>query len=257
MKQPHKKRIQVAVSILSEATKKLDELDRSKLVDYLRRTYEKTGLSPIRGKALPPDIYDKELTTLYVIGKYGLGLLDDYPAMFSKIFYIEERLEEALNLLLQGKVDEARERIKSVSPSGVIDGNMIARLLRIPLTKLVLGFMSEDDFTRILHVVFKAFPEEEKTVRSYVRFFIGFKLAEAIYRGEIRSREYKEALKRALAIRVGFPKTTPGDDYVKAIAEAVFNIPEEELSKVLRIPAKQEGPGGVGEQEPGEDIAPD
>lgn len=240
MKQPHRRRIQVAVSILSEVAKKLDEFDRSRLVSYLRQAYERAKLSPIRGKSLPPDIYDKELATLYVIGKHGLGLFNDYPSMFAKIFYVEENLESAIDLILQNRIDEAREKIKSVSPSGVVDSNMIARLLRIPLTKLILGFISEEEFTRILHAVRQAFPEEEKTIRSYAKFFIGFKLAEAIYKGEIRSREYKEAYKRALAIRIGFPKTTPSDEYVKAIAEAVFDLSEEELSKVLKIEKKPE-----------------
>lgn len=243
MRQPHKKRIQVAVSILSEVAKRVNELDRGALVDYLRKTYEKTGLSPIRGKTLPPDIYDKELTTLYVIGKYGLGLAQDYPYMFSKIFYVEENLDMALDLILQGDIGGAREKIKSVSPTGVVDGNMIARLLRIPLTKFILGFISEDEFTRILHAVYNAFPEEEKTVKSYVKFFIGLKLAEAIYRGEIRSREYKEAFKRALAIRIGFPKTTPSDEYVKAVAEAVFNMSKKELSRVLRVEEEEKDTG--------------
>ncbi|MCY0868188.1 MAG: DUF2192 domain-containing protein [Desulfurococcus sp.] len=238
MRQPHKKRIQVAISILSEAVKKPGELNRSELVELLRRAYEKAGLNPIRGTALPPDIYDKELTTLYVISKYGLGVLNDYPSLSTKVFYIEETLEEALNLILQNRFDEAREKIKSISPSGVIDSNMIARLLRIPMTKLVLGFIGEDEFSRILHKALETFPEDEKTIRNYARFFVGFKVAEAIYKGEVKSREYKEALKRALALRIGFPKATPSDAYIKAIAEAVFNMREEELGKILKVTEK-------------------
>jgi hypothetical protein len=78
-KYPYKRRIQVAVSILSELSKKAGELTRPQVVEILRRTYEKQGLQPIRGKALPQDIYDKELATVYVVGKHGLNLHEEYP----------------------------------------------------------------------------------------------------------------------------------------------------------------------------------
>lgn len=240
MKTPHRNRIQVAVSLLGEFTKSVEEIDRVKAVEILKKTYQAKKIQPIRGKAEPPDLYDKELATLYVIGKYGLRLDHDYPELFEKVFYLESNLEEVIDKVLESRHQEAREKLKSISPSGVVNSNMIARLLRIPLTKLFLGFISEEDFKIILHRVLEAFPEEEKSVSNYARFFVALKLSEAIQKGEVKTREEKEALKKALAIRIGFPKSTPSDDYVRAVAKSVFNVNEKLLDKVLG-PRKNSG----------------
>ncbi|MEM1596117.1 MAG: DUF2192 domain-containing protein [Desulfurococcaceae archaeon] len=233
MKTPHRNRIQVAVSLLGEFTKFVEEIDRVKAVEILKKTYQEKKLQPIRGKAEPPDLYDKEMATLYVIGKYGLKLDHDYPELFEKVFYLESNLEEVVNKILESRYQEAREKLRNLSPSGVIDSNMIARLLRIPLTKLFLGFISEEDFKNILHKVQEAFPEEEKSVSNYARFFVALKLSEAIQKGEIKTREEKEALKKALAIRIGFPRSTPSDDYVRAVAKSVFNVSDKLLNRIL------------------------
>ncbi|MEM4005526.1 MAG: DUF2192 domain-containing protein, partial [Desulfurococcaceae archaeon] len=66
MKTPHRNRIQVAVSLLGEFTKFVEEIDRVKAVEILKKTYQEKKLQPIRGKAEPPDLYDKEMATLYV-----------------------------------------------------------------------------------------------------------------------------------------------------------------------------------------------
>lgn len=235
MKSPYRKRIQVAVRILSEFTKRLGELDRATAVEILRKTYTECRLQPIRGRNVPPDIYDKEMSVLYVVSKYGLRLDEEHPELHTKIFYIEETLESAINDIVSGNFSEAREKLRSISPTGVIDSNTVARLLRIPLTKSILGFTSEEEFRDILQGVLKAVPEEERTVVNYVKFYVSLKLAEAIYRGEVRSREVKEAYKKALAIRLGFPKATPSDSYVWEIARAVFNLSEKKLSGVLNV----------------------
>jgi hypothetical protein len=235
VKSPYRKRIQVAVKVLSELTKRLNEIDRPAAVEILRKIYTEHRLQPIRGKATPPDIFDKEMATLYVISKYGLKLNEEHPELHTKIFYLEEMLDSVINSILSGGIREAREKLKSLSPIGVIDSNTVARLLRIPLIKLILGFAEEKDFQDILHRVREAIPEEEKTVINYVKFYISLKIAEAIFRGEIKSREVKEAYKKAIAIRLGFPKATPSDSYVFEIARAVFNISEKKLTSILSL----------------------
>ncbi|MEM0249803.1 MAG: DUF2192 domain-containing protein [Desulfurococcaceae archaeon] len=225
--------MQVAVALLSELVKSFDNVDRSIAVEMLKKAYQAHKLQPIRGKAQPPDIYDKEMATLYIIGKYGLKLDQEYPELFEKVFYVEEALECTLNSVLEGKLKEAREKLKELSPSGTIDSNIIARLLRMPLTKLTLGFLSEEEFKNVLYKVLEAFPEEERTVMNYAKFFVGLKLAELIFKGEVRSREEKEALKKALAIRIGFSKSVPSDEYVKAIAKSVFSVSDKVLEKLL------------------------
>jgi len=232
---PYRKRIKVLVDILNNILNHREELTRQVVVDILRKTYERHKIKPLKGKANPPDLYDKELSSLYIVGKYGLGLHEDYPELFSKIFYIEEAFEKALEYILNGKYEEARDLLKTVSSANVIDSNTVARMLRIPFTKLLMGFLSEEEFSKILFKTIDAIPEEERTVKNYVRFYIAFKLAESIYRGEIRNREYKEAFKRALAIRLGFPHTMPNDEYIAIIAREVFKIPDKVLEKILSL----------------------
>ncbi|MGB9828014.1 MAG: DUF2192 domain-containing protein, partial [Thermosphaera sp.] len=112
---PYKRRIQVAVSILSELSKRTGELTRPYVVEFLRKTYERQGLQPIRGKALPQDIYDKEMATIYVVGKHGLNLHEEYPELFEKVFYLEESYEKAVENVLKGDFETARKILKEVS----------------------------------------------------------------------------------------------------------------------------------------------
>lgn len=247
MKSPHRKRIQVAISLLGDLVKRVDEIDRVKAIEILKETYESSRLEPIRGKSTPPDIYDKEIATLYIIGKYGLSLHKEHPELFEKIFYIEETLDSAIEDLLNDKPDVMREKLKKISPSGVVDGNTVARLLRLPLIRHILGFSDEDYFKNVIHKALKYLSEEEKTIRNYVKFFIGLKLAEAIYRGEVKSREEKEAYKKALAIRIGLSKLTPSDEYVEIIARNIFNVNTKILNKILK--ARSERSRGVGDTE--------
>lgn len=252
MKSPYKKRIQVAVRLLSEFIRRLEELNRSSAVEILKKIYSEQRLQPIRGKTTPPDLYDKEMATLYVVSKYGLRLNEEHPELHSKIFYIEEALESIVEDIVNDRVNEAREKLRALSPTGVIDSNIVARLLRIPLTKLILGFTREEDFKEILQRVIKAIPEEEKTVINYVKFYISLKLSEAIYRGEVKSREVKEAYKKALAIRLGFPKATPSDSYIWEVARAVFNISEKKIGDILTVEKSSKDTSEIRGKSPGE-----
>lgn len=240
MRSPHRKRIQVAVSLLGELVKAADRIKRGDAVEILKKAYQSEKIQPIRGKAVPEDIYDKEMATLYVVGKHGLKLDQEYPELFDNIFYIEGILERALHSILEDRFEVAREELAKMSPSGTIESNTVARLLRLPLTMLLLGFLSEEDFKNILHKILKVSPEEEKTVRNYAKFFIGLLLTEAIYRGEVRNRDEKEAFKKALAIRINFLKSTPSDEYVRAIAKSVYDLNDKVLEKILGNSSKHE-----------------
>ncbi|WP_440060302.1 DUF2192 domain-containing protein [Thermogladius sp. 4427co] len=239
-KSPHKERIKIAVYLLSKFIHNIENISRNDAVEMLRKEYERHGLKPIMGKSIPPDIFDKELATVYVIGKYGLSLDKDYPEVFKKLFYIEEALEEALSSFIAGEYEKGRQILKSVSPSNVVDSNTIARMLRIPLVKYVLGFAQEEEVARIFKTLYEALKDEEKTVRNYIRFFIALRIAEGIRRGEVRNKAFKEAFKRAMAIRLGFPKSTPSDKYIAIIAENVYGVPREKLAEILNLESGQE-----------------
>ena len=231
---PYRKRIQLAVDILGEVVGRND-IDRYKLIELMKYKYSKAKTQPIRGKAFPPDIYDKELATLYVIGRYGLGIDIDYPELFNKVFGKEILLDHALEAVLKGDYDKARQLLIEISPARVIDSNTLARMLRVGFTKTILGFTSENIFFELLHKCIEAFPEEQRTVQNFVRFYIAFKLAEEIYGGSVRDRITKEAYKQALAVKMGFPKIMPNDKYVYTIATEVFNVNKRVLEKILSL----------------------
>jgi len=241
---PYRRRIKILVEVLNTIIHE-EDLSRKEVADILRRAYEKHKIKPLKGKATPPDLYDKELSSLYVIGRYGLGLDDEYPDLFNKLFYLEEGFERVIELLKKDKYEEARELLKPLSSSGVVDSNTIARMLRVPFTKLLFGFTDEEEFATILHRVGRAFPEEERTVKNYVKFYIAFKIAEEISKGLIRSKGFKEAMKKALALRLGFPRVMPSDEYIALIAREVFGVPSSVLGKILSIETESTGKPGA------------
>ncbi|UXD21736.1 hypothetical protein IPA_07390 [Ignicoccus pacificus DSM 13166] len=222
----HRKRISVAVDLVGEALE--EEWDRERLKKELSKRYEAEGLSPLRGLALPLDILDKELSTLYVVSKYGLGLEEEVDHLFD----YEKRLEKAAELLLK-EGGKARNEVRELV--GIIDSNTLSRIFRVVFTAVVLGFRPEEDLIKLLHKALEAFPEEERTVKKYSRFYIAFRVAEAIAKGEVTSKLDKEALKQSLALRIGLPKILPDDEYIYTIAKEVFGVDEGLLRKILKV----------------------
>ncbi len=213
-------------------------VDREKAAKILEETYRKRAIQPIRGKAWPNDIWDKEMATLYVIGRYALMLNEENPSLFHKIFNYEETLEEAANAILDKKPEEARKMVLFLL-GGQIDDNTTARLLRVITTKVVTGFEDEDRLIKLLKTLPKVFPEQERTVRKYARFYIALRVAQSIAMREIRTRIAKEAFKQGLAARIGLPKIMPDDEYIAFIAMNVFEVPRKQLSRILGVREKE------------------
>ncbi|MEM3284890.1 MAG: DUF2192 domain-containing protein, partial [Fervidicoccaceae archaeon] len=95
-KKIYRKKISVAIDILSEISEKMIA-DRDKVIKLLKEKYEEYRISPFRGIAQPEDLYDKEMATLYVVGKYGMGLDEDYPEIFERVFEKEKKYEAFIN----------------------------------------------------------------------------------------------------------------------------------------------------------------
>ena len=222
----HRKRVEVVTDLIAEALE--EGWDRERLKKEMYKRYEEHGISPLRGIALPPDILDKELATVYVISKYGLGLDEELRDLLE----FERKLERAAEAILE-KGKDAREQV--TSELGPIDSNLLSRIFRVVFTSVVLGFKDEEELIRLLHRALETFPDMENTIRKYARFYVAFRVAEAIAKGEVRGRMEKEALKQSLALRVGLPKVIPDDNYIYKIAKEVFKIPEERLRKVLKV----------------------
>ena len=206
---------------------------REDIISILEKRYHMEGLSPIKGKATPPDIYEKELVALYVVGKYGMHLDEEFPEIFDDLFDFELKLDKALDYLLNKSPIEAREFIENSFEE--VSMNLLSKIFRVAVVKELFGMAEEEEVARAFKNSVKAFPELEPSIKKYLRFYIAIRVADAISKGEIRDRLTKEAYKQALAVRLGWDKTViPDDAYVGHIAKEVFNVPKKIISHILR-----------------------
>lgn len=234
-KSVYKKKISVSIDVLSEiADRGISE--RDEVIKILKEKYDEYRVSPFRGIAQPEDLFDKEMATLYVIGKYGMGINEDYPELFKKVFEREEKYEEFINEILSDKDDDAK-KAGALEKLGTeaLTSNDVARILRVVFTKLVFGFSSEDELVKIMAEMERLFPENAKDVKSFKKFYIGFRLAEMITTGEVRNRMEKEAMKQALVLKMGSGKIAPDDRYIAVIARRVFKVPKDKLERILSV----------------------
>uniref|UniRef100_A0A7J3ZJI7 DUF2192 domain-containing protein n=1 Tax=Fervidicoccus fontis TaxID=683846 RepID=A0A7J3ZJI7_9CREN len=233
-KSPYKEKVSIAVDIIAAIIEK-NLRERKKAIEILKSKYESARISPFRGVALPEDIYDKEMATLYVVGKYGMGIDQDYPGLFNSVFDKEQKYERAVATLLEDGLSSSEKREGVTQLLGEITGNELARMFRLVFTKIVLGFGEESELVKTLRKAREVFPEFEREIKNYAKFYIGFKLAERICTGEIRDRVEKEAEKQALNLSFGLGRTMPDDDYVYNIARNVFRVPKSLALRVLSI----------------------
>ncbi|MEB2836516.1 MAG: DUF2192 domain-containing protein [Desulfurococcales archaeon] len=218
-----------------------ESLSRETVVEMLRDTYGKYNIEPLRGASVPEDLYDKELSSLYVVGKYGMGLERQYPDLFDKIFVREIKYEEALNVLssdsreAEGSSSEKVEAILSAILGSITD-NDLARMLRLKLTQVYFGFAEERELLRLIRSVYENLPDRRRLAVKYARFFIAFKVASDIARGRIRNKIVKEITKQALALELSdIHGVLPDDSYIAAIAKGVFHVSDRILRSVLTL----------------------
>lgn len=234
------KDVQRRLSILMDLWNKIvDEwenggrLDRKKIMSLLKNAYSEEKLTPLRGASEPQDIYDKELASLYIVGKYGMGLEELYPSLFDKIFAKEIRYDKAINILLSENPETARDKILALM-GGRMDDNTAARIFRLKFTEIYFGFGDEDGLSQLLRAFVKAFPDKERIAVKYARFYIAFKVAAMIYRGEVRDRITKEAVKQATALSFSeLQGAIPDDSYIEKIASGVFGLRRGFLKNIL------------------------
>ncbi|MEM0340998.1 MAG: DUF2192 domain-containing protein [Acidilobaceae archaeon] len=232
-----KRRINILMEVWQKIIEMWEEsggaLTRDDIIRVLSEAYEREKISPIKGASNPKDLYDKELTSLYVVGKYGMALDEEYPDLFDKIFVEEYKYENAISILLSDEPHKAKERIKVLMGKNV-DDNVLARVLRTKMVQVYFGFDKDESFLQLINKLREAFPEREKVISNYAKFYVAFKIAETISKGEIRDKITKEAVKHALALELGLTKKKlPDDNYIKAIAIEVFRVDPKTLQGVL------------------------
>ena len=206
---------------------------RKEIIDLLEQKYKEYKIEPIRGAVKPPDIFDKEMISLYIVGKYGLGIEKDIPEIIKSIFDKESKYEKALNYLLSNDTSEnIRKNIEKIL-SNELDSSTLSKIFRFAFTLNYLGFEEESIVIKALQKAFKVFPDLRDTVRRFTKFFIASKIAEAIVKGKVRNWVEKEAYKQALALEIGIHRALPDDEYIKKIAETLFALTSRKLNKIL------------------------
>ncbi|MEM4511832.1 MAG: DUF2192 domain-containing protein [Acidilobaceae archaeon] len=236
--------VKTRINILMDVWQKIIEmweesggaLTRHDIARVLSEVYKREKIAPIKGASNPQDIYDKELSSLYVVGRYGMGLEEEYSELFDKIFVEEYKYENAISIILSEPPERARERVR-ILLGGSPDDNTLARILRLKMVQVYFGFDRDETFLQLLKKLREVFPDKEKVASNYAKFYVAFKIAEAISRGEIKDKITKEAAKRALALELGLSKKRmPDDDYIRIIAMEVFKASPKHLQNLLGAP---------------------
>ncbi|MEM0267356.1 MAG: DUF2192 domain-containing protein, partial [Thermofilaceae archaeon] len=182
MKALHSERINACLDLISKALR--GELhSREDLVLELERIYGQRGVEPIRGRT-KINIFDKEVCTVYVVAKYGLGLdPDEYKDFYEKFLNVELRAERAAERLLAGEGERA-----VAEEMGVADENAVFRIARLEATAVLMGFKSEERLSTLLARLEEAFPQLTQKIQGFKRFFIAFAVAQAIAVGKVTTR---------------------------------------------------------------------
>lgn len=208
------------------------KVTREYVIERLKNEYNKEKLSPIKGASDPKDLFDKEMASLYVLGKYGMGLEMQYPELFDSVFSQEIKMDQVNEILLSDDLDSKKDKILAII--GGINGNTIAKIMRLGLTKEYFGFADQKSVAKLADSLKKTFPDQENEVNKYMKFYAAFKISKAIDDGTVRNRITKEALRQALAIELNIDKKNmPKDNYIMKIASDAFNIPRKVIRQIF------------------------
>ncbi|AOL16224.1 hypothetical protein BFU36_05310 [Sulfolobus sp. A20] len=226
VKEIYKERVKVLTEIWGLITASWDSITRDDLVEILKNAYIKRNIKPFRGFNAN-NLYEKELVSLYVIGKHGLGLFDENKNIFDKLLDKEEKYEYISNLILDGKVREAFDLAESSKDN-------LAKALRMTFTEVIFSFEPDEKLYRSLRNLNASDNDQIKhTAKSFSRFYTAFKLAEGIAEGSIRDKLTYIAMKKSIAISIGIDYPLPKLSYVDLIAKEVFNLNKKILTRVL------------------------
>ena len=230
MRALHGRRIEACISLISSILKG-DVRSRRDAVKLLEELYETYGVEPIRGRT-KINIFDKEMCTVYLVAKYGLGLsYEEYRKMYERIFYVELGAERAADRIRAGE-----DPVRVVSEElGEANENNIFRVARLEATGVFLEFKREDRLIELLRRLEEAFPDLRHKINGFRRFYIAFRVAQEIAAGGIRNRLEKEAFKHALCIKLNAVRAAPSDEFVREIAVNVLKAEESFVNNALSL----------------------
>ncbi len=229
----HRERIEASIRILDRILRGR-VLGRLEAQDILREVYLKSGIEPLGGLSRTK-AYDKELATVYIVGRYGLGVIDDGTAQkLDNIFHVENICDSIKAILEKGDtpaMEDIRKLIGEIKGSNTEE--RVFRFLRYVFTGVLLGFFDEQLLVRAIRTLEKAFPELREKLHNYVRFYAAYRIAEMIAQGQIKTPEDRKIYKYAYCVKLGFQNCNPSDKLIREIAARVYKVPVSVLNKLF------------------------
>ncbi len=226
VKEIYRDKVKALTDIWSTVLLKWQELSRDSLIAYLQKVYMERGIRPFRGFRAE-NLYEKELTSLYVVGKDGLGLFEDNKPVFDKLLYNEELFDDIYQMISDNQPYEAFMKASS-------NTDVIARALRVGFTRSIFSFSDfEELFESLRNLDATGLDPLKHTAMSFSRFVTAFLLAEGIAEKRLRNRISVEAEKKAISIRIGIKYPAPKYEYIQLIAKEVFGISEKVLKRIF------------------------
>ncbi|MCI4436470.1 MAG: DUF2192 domain-containing protein [Ignisphaera sp.] len=228
-----RKRIEALTSAWSIIISKAD-LKREDVVNILRSVYESMKVEPIRGASAPSDIFDKEVASLYIIGKWGLGIDKDVPEdVFRNVFSLELQFDKMFEVLKRSTTRE--EFCKELGDlCSRFDDSFIARFLRFVFTLYYFGFASFDDLILTLKKIYAFFEHFQETVRRFTKFVIAYEVGSRIASGKIRNEMELNMEKNLLALSIGIPRAVPSSSYIVEVSKHFFALPQNIVKKLVK-----------------------
>lgn len=236
-----RKRVQVLTAAWSEIMVK-NLRTRKEVVEVLKGLYEKFKVEPIRGASNPPDLYDKDMASLYAVGKWGLGLDKELPEdLFNAIFPDEIAMDKMLAALR-----EADSRDALCSKVGTlcekVNDSFIARFLRFVFTLYYFGFTDRKVLLEVLKKVYNFFPELQETVRRFAKFVVAYEVCLKMASGSVKSRLKLDLARNLAALEIGVPKAVPSFKYMVEVCKHFFKLPTK-LVESLKGDGRSAGEG--------------
>jgi hypothetical protein len=231
-------RIIAAVNVWGELLR-LKIASREDAINIIKNIYKDTNVEPIRGASSPPDIFDKEMITIYIIGKWGLGLDKEMLIeMLDSLFNKEVMLEKLYNSILQGNSrDEICREIKELCEK--LDEALIARELRFAFTLYYFGFTEYGNLVTLLRKIYMFFPEFQETVRRFTKFVIAYEVGSRISSGKIKNDIELNMTKNVIALDIGIPRALPSTSYIVEVSKHFFNLQENILKSLKTSQAEK------------------
>ncbi|WP_238375076.1 DUF2192 domain-containing protein [Vulcanisaeta thermophila] len=236
----YRDRIEVAIEIWDKILKG-EVTDRNHLRNLLKDRYRRTRIKPLMG-FYKSGIYDKEIATVFVVGKYGLGIVgDETTKTLSNLFSVEIKCNKTYQLLKNKNYQPDTESIKQINeiinedwgPKLKTTKDKALRILRYVFTGVILRFIPEEDLVNTYKALGSIYTNLTTTLKGYIKFYVAFKVAEDIALHRIRKPEEEKIMKYVYCLRLGLTKCIPTDAQIRAIATHVLKTPQNLVNTVI------------------------